>query len=64
MGNSLKTAKQQTLPWQTVECLRIWHGPLGLYLGTERHNLSHDTLFPTLCHFDKCRLRRACTASF
>ena len=26
--------------------------------------LSRDTWFPTMWHFDKCRLRRACTVSF
>ena len=26
--------------------------------------MSHDMWFPTMWHFDKCRLRQACTASF
>ena len=28
------------------------------------HNISPDMWFPTIWHFDKCRLRRACEASF
>ena len=27
-------------------------------------HLSRDTRFPTMWHFDKCTLRRACAASF
>ena len=26
--------------------------------------MSRDMLFPTMWHFDKCKLRRACAASF
>ena len=28
------------------------------------YDLSHDMRFPTMWHFDKCRLRQACAAPF
>ena len=33
------------------------------FLHLENH-MSWDMSFPTMWHFDKCRLRRACAASF
>ena len=30
----------------------------------DNSHMSHDMRFPTMCNFDKCRLRRACAASF
>ena len=30
----------------------------------KKKHLSQCMRFPTMCHFDKCRLRRACAASF
>ena len=35
----------------------------GAFLS-RRYDLSRDMWFPTIWHFDKCRLRRACAASF
>ena len=29
-----------------------------------KKEMRHDMRFPTMWHFDKCRLRRACAASF
>ena len=31
---------------------------------TDHSNMSRDMRFPTMWHFDKCILRRACAASF
>ena len=34
------------------------------HIYRNKYNLSRDMWFPTMWHFDKCRLRRACAASF
>ena len=37
----------------------------AVVIGALRFNdLSWDMIFSTMCHFDKCRLRGACAASF
>ena len=37
---------------------------LGLSGKEHKEHMSRDMCFPTLWHFDKCRLRRAYGASF
>ena len=46
-----------------------YHLPLFGYsheenLLSEYYKLGHDMWFPIMWHFDKCRLKQACAASF
>ena len=55
----LETARQATLPW----CLtNVWEQIMLSMLQAWKKK--HIMWFPTMWHFDKCKLRQACAASF
>ena len=64
-GNGSPTSIFGRLKWDSLKKRRHDELLMFLYKGLEgKVYLSRCMRFPTMWHFDKCRLRRACTTSF